>query len=447
MPVIYDVNRRLSLMRTSKAYVKRSGFSRHCAVIASVGTEHLLQAMALHGEKADIRELLRSPEVDVSLKRALGSVLQVGASVLGTEGHRSQIRLRGHAAGWHYGTSHVFLTPNLADSRASLLLQLHMQGLDGKVENYDVDLRWDLEDPVLPSLAAMRRVLAVDPVSQARFFDLMMTLFLEEVLGTLPAFTRASFRAGKAQVYEDGFAASTFPGCFGDIAAFCGPLETQGRGSMHPHILIVLLGHDLDSRLRSMMARAERGELVIELQRWREKVLRAASRIRYDSQLALAAQLSVEAAPLPLGERQRESAGKQYAETQLGPKESDGHELATTEGIEDVPLQLTGCYNSLRPAYLRRGRNGDPLPGSEWSQQLCKDYRRLVIQNHFHKCTKSCFKKLLARTCLSILARVCVCVRARAHTQHAWLLLAAVSSPGSLPGASVDVASGAFTWS
>ncbi|CAE7487143.1 tkt, partial [Symbiodinium necroappetens] len=356
-----------------------------------------LSAMALHGEKADIRELLRSSEVDVSLKRALGSVLQVGASVLGTEGHRSQIRLRGHAAGWHYGTSHVFVTPNLADSRASLLLQLHMQGLDGKVENYDVDLRWDLEDPVLPSLAAMRRVLAADPVSQARFFDLMMTLFLEEVLGTLPAFTRASFRAGKAQVYEDGFAASTFPGCFGDIAAFCGPLETQGRGSMHPHILIVLLGHDLGSRLRSMMARAERGELVIQLQRWREKVLRAASRIRYDSQLGLAAQLSVEAAPLPLGERQRESAGNQYAETQLGPKESDGHELATTESIEHVPLQLTGCYNSLRPAYLRRGRNGDPLPGSEWSQQLCKDYRRLVIQNHFHKCTKSCFKKKSSR--------------------------------------------------
>ena len=314
---MYDTNRRLSLMRTSKAYVKRSGFSRHCAMIASVSTEQLLKAMALHGEKADIRELLRSPDVDVSLKRALGGVLQASASVLGTEGHRSQIRLRGHAAGWHYGNAHVFMTPNLADSRAALLLQLHTQGVDGQVENYEVSLGWDLEQPILPCVTAMRRILAADPVSQARFFDLMMTLFFEEVLGCLPPFKRASFRAGQAGVYEDGFAASTFPGCFGDIAAFCGPLETQGRGSMHPHILIVLLGHDLASRLRCMMASSARGELVIELERWRAKVLEAACRIRYDSQLALAAQLSVEASPLPLGERQRESAGEQYAERRV----------------------------------------------------------------------------------------------------------------------------------
>ena len=30
---------------------------------------------------------------------------------------------------------------------------------------------------------------------------------------------------------------------------------------------------------------------------------------------------------------------------------------------------------------------------SKWKQQFYQDYRRLVIQNHFHKCTKSCYKK------------------------------------------------------
>ena len=30
---------------------------------------------------------------------------------------------------------------------------------------------------------------------------------------------------------------------------------------------------------------------------------------------------------------------------------------------------------------------------SKWKQQFYHDYRRLVIQNHFHKCTKSCYKK------------------------------------------------------
>ncbi|CAK9096081.1 Transketolase, partial [Durusdinium trenchii] len=382
LPTLYDVQRRLTLMRTSKAYVKRSGFGRHCSVIASVTSEHLLKAMALHGEKADIRELLRSPDV--------GSVLQASSNVLGTEGHRSQIRLRGHAAGWHYGPSHIFVTPNLADSRASLLLQLHLQG-GSRVEAYEVDLAWDLEAPALPSLSAMRRILAADPVSQARFFDVMMTLFFEEILGTLPPLTRASFRGGLARDFEDGFAASTHAGCFGDVAAFCGPLETQGRGSMHPHILVVLLGHDLGNRLRSVLATAARGELVIELERWSRAVLQAASRIRYDSQQALSQQLEQEVCPLPLSENQRAACGRQYSDVPLRSTEPDGHEAATESS---TPLRLTGCFASLRPHYVRRSKAA-AFNAASWSGALCRDYRRLVIQNHFHKCTKSCFKKTL----------------------------------------------------
>ncbi|CAK9066630.1 Transketolase, partial [Durusdinium trenchii] len=294
LPTMYDVQRRLTLPRTSKAYVKRSGFGRHCSVIASVTSEHLLKAMALHGEKADIRELLRSPDVDMP---------------------RSWVALRPKS----------LVTPNLADSRASLLLQLHLQG-GSRVEAYEVDLAWDLEAPALPSLSTMRRILAADPVPQARFFDVMMTLFFEEILGTLPPLTRASFRGGVARDFEDGFASSTHAGCFGDVAAFCGPLETQGRGSMHPHILVVLLGHDLGNRLRSVLATAARGELVIELERWSRAVLQAASRIRYDSQQALSQQLEQEVCPLPLSENQRAACGRQYSDMPLRSTEPDGHE-------------------------------------------------------------------------------------------------------------------------
>ena len=36
------------------------------------------------------------------------------------------------------------------------------------------------------------------------------------------------------------------------LAWFTAPLETQGRGSMHPHILVTLLGHDLTHWLASL---------------------------------------------------------------------------------------------------------------------------------------------------------------------------------------------------
>ena len=374
----------------------RRGFGKHCRVISEVNTDQLLKAMALHGDNADLRELLRDPQVDVALKRALGGVLQATSSIIGMEGHRSQIRLRGHAAGWHYGSAHLFVTPNIADMRSSLLLQLHLQNV--KVEECKIDLDWEAEMPELPSAAAMRRIVASDPVAQARCFALMMDLFCEEVLGILPPLTKGSFRVGVAATFEDGIASSLQGGVFGDIVALNGPLETQGRGSLHPHMLIILLGHDLGDRLRKLIHRVQHGELVVELQRWSRRVLEAVQRFQYDSQLALSEQLSSPTQPLPLNERQRSECGHQYESAPLVPTEPDGHELEALKlggSVAGKVLTLTGCYASLRPKYLRRSERsaGD---GLEWKKKFCEDYRRLVIQNHFHKCTKSCFKKFLA---------------------------------------------------
>ena len=77
---------------------------------------------------------------------------------------------------------------------------------------------------------------------------------------------------------------------------------------MHPRILIVLLGHDLDSRLRAMMTSAARAEVVIELERWRG--CPASGQQHPLRQPARATR-----------ERQRDTAGKQYAE---GPRDADG---------------------------------------------------------------------------------------------------------------------------
>ncbi|CAK9081626.1 unnamed protein product [Durusdinium trenchii] len=320
LPVMYDVQRRLELMKSTKAYVQRRGFAKHLNLIANVSTEDLLKAMALHGEAADIRTLMQDANVDPALKRALGGVLQSTANIIGLEGHRSQIRLRGHAAGWHYGNAHLFVTPNLADVRAPLMLQLHLQtnGI-AEVEAQSICLDWDDEIPGLPTAATMRRIIARDPVSQARFFHLMMKIFFEELLGIEPTFQKERYAVGFPRCFEDGMATSLYGGIFGDIAALCGPLETQGRGSMHPHILIVLLGHDLISRAHTLMRRIGHGELVVELQRWSRKVLEAAAKIRWDSQLALSDCLNVEGTPLPFSEKQRSECGKQYAEGMSNP--------------------------------------------------------------------------------------------------------------------------------
>lgn len=387
LPLCYDVQRRLQLLKHSKAHVRRKGFSDHCRMIADVEPEMLLKAIALKGEKADIRDVMRDPDVDPKLKRALGDVLIATGNIIGMEGHRSQIRNRGHAAGWHYGNATLFVTPNLADARAVLLLQLH-----GK--QYAVQTNLDDVEPELPSAATMKRILASDPVAQATMFHLMMQLFFTHVIGIVEPLQREYIRVGGSQSFEDGLAASTYGGCFGDVGMLTGPLETQGRGSMHPHILVTLLGHDLTHRLASLLDKAASGHVVIEMQRWSSAVKDAARQLRYDSQLQFAEQVGVESVPLPLSEKQRVACGEHYADVPICAVEPDGNEVRWVANGGEGELTLTGSYSSLRPLYQRRS---EKLTMQEFRKAFVLDYRRLVIQNHFHKCTKSCFKASLKR--------------------------------------------------
>ena len=209
--------------------------------------------------------------------------------------------------------------------------------------------------PKLPSASVMRRILAADPVAQARFFYVMIELFLKEVIGIVAPLRKERFPDFSMENFEDGMAGSTFGGCFGDVACLCGRLETQGRGSMHPHMLITLVGHDLMERMLGRLHRVAQKELVQELQRWSDAVLHAASRMRFDCQNFLAKVLEEEADPLPLSENQRKQAGTQYHDASIREVERDGHELRQREDVDDAhPVCLTGCYSSLRPKYIRR---------------------------------------------------------------------------------------------
>ena len=161
---------------------------------------------------------------------------------------------------------------------------------------------------------------------------------------------------------------------------------------------MVLLGHDLGSRVGQILRGLRQAELVAELQRWSKRVLAAAQRMKFDSQMAFADTMGTPPVALPLSESQRLQAGQHYADCSVRPVEPDGHEVLAEERAlqgQDGAMTLTGCYASLRPRYQRRSEASD-FPSLEWKRAFYSDYRRLVIQNHFHKCTKSCFKRTLA---------------------------------------------------
>ena len=61
---------------------------------------------------------------------------------------------------------------------------VHLHGAGGDSETHTVGLL--AEEPEMPSAREMLRLIALDPVAQARFFILNMRLFLQRVLGTGP---------------------------------------------------------------------------------------------------------------------------------------------------------------------------------------------------------------------------------------------------------------------
>ena len=132
--------------------------------------------------------------------------------------------------------------------------------------------------PDMPSKRDMARAVARDPVSQAKFFHLMVTLFLRHVLG-VDISGGASGGAG----FPDGFASEFGRGVFGLVKAYFGPIETQGRGGLHVHML-VFVAHYMRSY---WLDRLRRGycddEVQRSLLRWRAAVFEKVGSMQFDS--------------------------------------------------------------------------------------------------------------------------------------------------------------------
>ena len=88
----------------------------------------------------------------------------------------------------------------------------------------------------------------------------MMRLFFQHVLGIRPECIetrRGARRNAPREWCTDGLAASMHPGIFGLVAAFRGEIEAQGRGSLHPHVLVWLVQWSLSQVVRLLHGRQE----------------------------------------------------------------------------------------------------------------------------------------------------------------------------------------------
>ena len=200
-------------------------------------TAETLADAARLGVEGGVQTIASNKQVPQVVRDAMNAMTIACQDCVGSDGHRRLCRHEGHAYMSLFGPPVIFCTPNLADTKQPLLLI---------VEGVELRLEDGLEsDETLPKYRDMMQRLARDPVGQTVVFHLIMTLFFIHVLGVRPDCLRNRRRAAPGAPREwctDGVAASSSaPGIFGPPLAFRGEIEAQGRGSLHPHILVWLL--------------------------------------------------------------------------------------------------------------------------------------------------------------------------------------------------------------
>ena len=279
-----------------------------------------------------------------------------------------------------------------------------------------------------------QRRIAADPLGQTVVFELMMRLFFLHVLGVRPESLQNRRHARRSSTREwvtDGVAAaSVSPGIFGPVQAFRGELEAQGRGSLHPHILVWLVGIHVQTLLAMAQGNPERTREV--LRKWMRALVSAVESTSQSSVRSLPRQfghydrvgpeLTLNKAQQSLcrydGGDEVEEMEQELARSSKQPTEEQQRVIEVEKGNwrrPNMPAralpQKTSVYArplsdfsvSHCPSYRRYGElSADvtstvPMSADAWEDLFAADIETLVSQILTHICGESCYKYTKAK--------------------------------------------------
>ena len=207
--VFADCRRRSGTLAGARATFRRQGFTDVVKKAASARAEDFVAAEKLVGADGGTREALAHSGVAQNVKEALRSLTLTTVKVPGTEGHKTMLWHLGHGFNLAFGPCSLFATANYPDVRSPIVALLDA-GPARPGESRSVNVLRD--DPVVPSVAELHRILARNAVAGARYFLLMQELFYRHGIGFDQLFIgRISVGAARPDGREDGYACSTQP--------------------------------------------------------------------------------------------------------------------------------------------------------------------------------------------------------------------------------------------
>ena len=148
-----------------------------------------------------------SAESNSRLNKLLQHIKTVGGRVEGSAYSRTALRTQIHALIFNQGLPSIFLTINPADIHSPVAL--YFAGIELDLDNIQMEQ--------LMNTYKRAEIIASHPVATAKYFHLLITNILNTMISG---------------------------GVLGPIKAYFGTVESQGRGSLHLHLLI-WLDHDM----------------------------------------------------------------------------------------------------------------------------------------------------------------------------------------------------------
>lgn len=194
----------------SKVQIKQSSYSLHAKELSKLSSADFLAA--------SIEEEQGIPISNPSVRMFRKQLTAVRAKVTGTDENRRTIRSKIWGCTLVNGPPTVWMTINPSDIHDPIA-----QFLVGESINLD-----DFNAQLGPDNATRAFNIAENPLAAAEFFHITIRAFLKEVLGISAVDLRGNNRIKRRT------------GILGDVEAFIGTVEAQGRGMLHLHLLLWL---------------------------------------------------------------------------------------------------------------------------------------------------------------------------------------------------------------
>ena len=204
--IVFGISQRRQALSSARIQMQRQTFEREARVISTITAEKL--------DLAKCEEDRGLPISDETVRALKKHVYATAARIPGSDQSRYRLRSQIWSTSTVLGPPSLWITINPSDLHDPIAQVFAGEEID--MDNFMSTLG--------PDKAKRAKNIADDPYAAAKFFHFMITTILE---------TLFQVKVTSAQV-KSGM------GVFGRVAAYFGTVESQGRGTLHLHLLVWL---------------------------------------------------------------------------------------------------------------------------------------------------------------------------------------------------------------